>query len=241
MANSRVFFSDLKSANCSSVVEARLLRFWVDMLRVSFVSSFKECPHPDDKQRTNLAENRRTTSRCENIAIREALKHAIFKAHKHAIFKAHKHARTQITQEKGRSVKQIRAVSKQRNTRDRGTSSSPPARSAGVKTPVRNSTSVRGSTSGRASSPPEKIHKAQEKHIKDAWIQIDSCEGEERFRKNSCVQTLGGLTHNVSAVCFQPELPIIPTGFEDGTVRIWHPMTLENTLNYALEFAPLVT
>ena len=38
-------------------------------------------------------------------------------------------ARTQITQEKGRSVKQIRAVSKQRNTRDRGTSSSPPARS----------------------------------------------------------------------------------------------------------------
>ncbi|CAN7030825.1 unnamed protein product [Brassica rapa subsp. trilocularis] len=35
MANSRVFFSDLKSANCSSVVEARLLRFWVDMLRVS--------------------------------------------------------------------------------------------------------------------------------------------------------------------------------------------------------------
>ncbi|KAF3549388.1 hypothetical protein DY000_02002955 [Brassica cretica] len=39
-------------------------------------------------------------------------------------------ARTQITQDKGRNVKQIRAVIKQRNSRERGgTSSSPPARS----------------------------------------------------------------------------------------------------------------
>ncbi|KAH0928667.1 hypothetical protein HID58_014394 [Brassica napus] len=28
MANSRVFFSDWKTGGCSSVVEARLLRFW---------------------------------------------------------------------------------------------------------------------------------------------------------------------------------------------------------------------
>ncbi|KAG2282717.1 hypothetical protein Bca52824_053937 [Brassica carinata] len=28
MANSRFFFSDLKSGKCTSVVEARLLRFW---------------------------------------------------------------------------------------------------------------------------------------------------------------------------------------------------------------------
>lgn len=28
MANTRVFFSDLKSGRCSSFVEARLLRFW---------------------------------------------------------------------------------------------------------------------------------------------------------------------------------------------------------------------
>ncbi|KAG2303624.1 hypothetical protein Bca52824_032275 [Brassica carinata] len=28
MANSKVFFSDLKAGRCSSVVEARLLRFW---------------------------------------------------------------------------------------------------------------------------------------------------------------------------------------------------------------------
>ncbi|KAG2315080.1 hypothetical protein Bca52824_018202 [Brassica carinata] len=28
MANPKVFFSDMKSGKCSSVVEARLLRFW---------------------------------------------------------------------------------------------------------------------------------------------------------------------------------------------------------------------
>ena len=39
------------------------------------------------------------------------------------------------------------------------------------------------------------------------------------------------------AVTFHPELPIILTGSEDGTVRIWHANTyrLENTLNYGLE------
>ena len=36
---------------------------------------------------------------------------------------------------------------------------------------------------------------------------------------------------------FHPELPIILTGSEDGTVRVWHANTyrLENTLNYGLE------
>ncbi|KAL8153116.1 hypothetical protein V2J09_010876 [Rumex salicifolius] len=57
------------------------------------------------------------------------------------------------------------------------------------------------------------------------------------YQTKSCIQTLEGHTHNVSAVCFHPELPIIITGSEDGTVRIWHFTTyrLENTLNYGLE------
>ncbi|KAL4583909.1 hypothetical protein LXL04_008495 [Taraxacum kok-saghyz] len=57
------------------------------------------------------------------------------------------------------------------------------------------------------------------------------------YQTKTCVQTLEGHTHNVSAVCFHPELPIIMTGSEDGTVRIWHSTTyrLENTLNYGLE------
>ncbi|KAL3633027.1 hypothetical protein CASFOL_026011 [Castilleja foliolosa] len=57
------------------------------------------------------------------------------------------------------------------------------------------------------------------------------------YQTKSCVQTLEGHTHNVSAACFHPELPIIITGSEDGTVRIWHSTTyrLENTLNYGLE------
>ncbi|KAJ0230087.1 Serine-threonine/tyrosine-protein kinase [Hirschfeldia incana] len=57
------------------------------------------------------------------------------------------------------------------------------------------------------------------------------------YQTKSCVQTLDGHTHNVSAVCIHPELPIIITGSEDGTVRIWDATTyrLENTLNYGLE------
>ncbi|XP_031093102.1 coatomer subunit beta'-1-like [Ipomoea triloba] len=57
------------------------------------------------------------------------------------------------------------------------------------------------------------------------------------YQTKSCVQTLEGHTHNVSAVCFHPELPIIITGSEDGTVRLWHATTyrLENTLNYGFE------
>ncbi|KMZ63378.1 Coatomer subunit beta'-1 [Zostera marina] len=57
------------------------------------------------------------------------------------------------------------------------------------------------------------------------------------YQTKSCVQTLEGHTHNVSAVCFHPELPIIMTGSEDGTICIWHATTyrLENTLNYGFE------
>ena len=57
------------------------------------------------------------------------------------------------------------------------------------------------------------------------------------YQTKTCVQTLDGHSHNVSAVAFHPELPIIITGSEDGTLRIWHQTTyrLENTLNYGLE------
>ncbi|XP_019519453.1 PREDICTED: coatomer subunit beta' [Hipposideros armiger] len=53
----------------------------------------------------------------------------------------------------------------------------------------------------------------------------------------TCVQTLEGHAQNVSCASFHPELPIIITGSEDGTVRIWHSSTyrLESTLNYGME------
>uniref|UniRef100_A0A4W4GPG6 Coatomer subunit beta' n=1 Tax=Electrophorus electricus TaxID=8005 RepID=A0A4W4GPG6_ELEEL len=56
-------------------------------------------------------------------------------------------------------------------------------------------------------------------------------------QNKTCVQTLEGHAQNVSCVSFHPELPIIVTGSEDGTVRIWHSSTyrLESTLNYGME------
>ncbi|KAH0909501.1 hypothetical protein HID58_032822 [Brassica napus] len=211
MANSRVFFSNLKSGNCSSVVEAKLLRFWEARLLLFWVDML-----------------RAQHERPYNNALK-AEKDKSIEALKHAIFKAHKHARTQITQEKGRSVKQIRAVSKQRNTRDRGTSSSPPARSQGQlreehhllqkksTKPKRNILKTVGSRSiaARGKKGSERTGEGPRE------------DEESDMNGTMKPKTLGGLTHNVSAVCFQPELPIIPTGFEDGTVRIWHPMTVD--------------
>lgn len=57
------------------------------------------------------------------------------------------------------------------------------------------------------------------------------------YQTKQCVQTMDGHTHNVATVCCHPELPIILSGSEDGTVKIWHATTyrLENTLNYAFE------
>jgi WD40 repeat protein len=51
------------------------------------------------------------------------------------------------------------------------------------------------------------------------------------------VQTLEGHSQNVCVVAFHPELPLIVSGSEDGTVRLWHSNTyrLENTLNYGFE------
>jgi len=57
------------------------------------------------------------------------------------------------------------------------------------------------------------------------------------YQTKQCIQTLSSHTNNVSATLFHPTLPIILTGSEDGTVRVWHAATyrLEATLNYLLE------
>uniref|UniRef100_A0A2A4JZZ5 Coatomer subunit beta' n=1 Tax=Heliothis virescens TaxID=7102 RepID=A0A2A4JZZ5_HELVI len=57
------------------------------------------------------------------------------------------------------------------------------------------------------------------------------------YQNKTCVQTLESHTQNVSAVSFHPELPILLTGSEDGTIRIWHAGTyrLESSLNYGFE------
>ncbi|XP_037024935.1 coatomer subunit beta' [Bradysia coprophila] len=57
------------------------------------------------------------------------------------------------------------------------------------------------------------------------------------YQNKTCVQTLEGHAQNIAAVSFHPELPIVLTGSEDGTVRIWHSGTyrLETSLNYGFE------
>lgn len=57
------------------------------------------------------------------------------------------------------------------------------------------------------------------------------------YLSKSAVQTLTGHTSNVSFATFHPTLPLIISGAEDGTVKLWHANTyrLESTLDYALE------
>ena len=59
------------------------------------------------------------------------------------------------------------------------------------------------------------------------------------YHAKSCVQTLSSHTANVSFAIFHPSLPLIVSGSEDGTIKLWHSSTyrLENTLNYNLERA----
>ncbi|KIY66325.1 Coatomer, beta' subunit [Cylindrobasidium torrendii FP15055 ss-10] len=59
------------------------------------------------------------------------------------------------------------------------------------------------------------------------------------YLSKSCVQTMEGHTNNVSFAVFHPSLPLIISGSEDGTVKMWNSGTyrLENTLSYALERA----
>ncbi|KDN46808.1 putative SEC27-coatomer complex beta subunit [Tilletiaria anomala UBC 951] len=57
------------------------------------------------------------------------------------------------------------------------------------------------------------------------------------YFSKSCIQTLEGHVSNVSFAVFHPSLPLIISGSEDGTVKLWHSNTyrLENTLDYGLE------
>jgi coatomer subunit beta' len=59
------------------------------------------------------------------------------------------------------------------------------------------------------------------------------------YISKSCIQTLEGHTASVSFCCFHPVLPLIISGSEDGTVKLWHSNTyrLESTLDYGLERA----
>ncbi|KAJ2102231.1 Coatomer subunit beta' [Coemansia sp. RSA 922] len=57
------------------------------------------------------------------------------------------------------------------------------------------------------------------------------------YQNNSCVQTLEGHSQNVVTVAYHPSLPIILTGSEDGTCRIWNSSTyrMESSLNYGMD------
>jgi len=59
------------------------------------------------------------------------------------------------------------------------------------------------------------------------------------YLSKSCVQSLESHSNNVLFVTFHPNLPLIISGGEDGTVKLWNSGTyrLENTLSYALERA----
>ena len=57
------------------------------------------------------------------------------------------------------------------------------------------------------------------------------------YLSKSCVQTMEHHTNIVSFAVFHPNLRIIVSGSEDGTVKSWNSGTyhIENTLSYALE------
>ena len=59
------------------------------------------------------------------------------------------------------------------------------------------------------------------------------------FKQLSRLLSLSRGTSNVSFACYHPELPVIISGSEDGTVKIWHANTyrLEQSLTYGLERA----
>ncbi|KAH6905713.1 WD40-repeat-containing domain protein [Coprinopsis sp. MPI-PUGE-AT-0042] len=59
------------------------------------------------------------------------------------------------------------------------------------------------------------------------------------YLSKSCVQTMEGHTNNVSFAIWLEGMPVIISGSEDGTIKIWNAGTyrVENTLSYGLERA----
>ncbi|RXW23627.1 hypothetical protein EST38_g2218 [Candolleomyces aberdarensis] len=59
------------------------------------------------------------------------------------------------------------------------------------------------------------------------------------YLSKSCVQTMEGHTNNVSFAVWLDNLPVVISGSEDGTIKIWNASTyrIENTLSYGLERA----
>ena len=57
------------------------------------------------------------------------------------------------------------------------------------------------------------------------------------YQTKACIHELVGHSSNVAAVAYHPELPLIVSCAEDGTVRLWHAATyrLEQTLSYNLD------
>ncbi|XP_006662821.1 receptor like protein kinase S.2-like [Oryza brachyantha] len=55
-------------------------------------------------------------------------------------------------------------------------------------------------------------------------------------QRRTCVQTLAGHTDCITCVCFHPDLPILLTGSNDETVRLWNSTTfkLEGVLDFEL-------
>ena len=59
------------------------------------------------------------------------------------------------------------------------------------------------------------------------------------YQTKQMVASLEGHTSNVSFAVYHPELPLIVSGSEDGSIKLWNATTyrLEQTLNYGLERA----
>ncbi|PRT54142.1 Coatomer subunit beta' [Wickerhamiella sorbophila] len=59
------------------------------------------------------------------------------------------------------------------------------------------------------------------------------------YQSKSCVATLSGHSSNVSFAIFHPEAPIIISGSEDSTIKIWNARSykLEKTVNFGMERA----